>query len=82
MTGGKLNLRKGYRETIAAAVEEGARYGAEVYFDLVGKHPSLIVKQGGRTARASFASTPRRDNHANYGRVAVRRALRKLESVQ
>jgi sugar/nucleoside kinase (ribokinase family) len=80
MTGGKLKLRKGYRETIEAAREYAAEHGALVSFDLVGKHPKIIVSREGISASAPFPSTPRTSEFWNHARRAVKRALSIIES--
>lgn len=82
MTGGKPKLRKGYRETIESARAYAESHGATLSYDLVGKHPSVIVTKDGRTASACFPSTPRAPHYEAYGRRAARQALERLEGLR
>lgn len=80
MTGGKLKLRKGYRETIEAAREYAEAHGATLTYDLAGgKHPKITLSRRGLSASSSFPSTPRTAEYWNHGRRAARQALRGLE---
>lgn len=78
MTGGKPKLRKGYRETLAAAREYVEANGATMSYDLRGRHPKIIVERGGVSASSAFASTPRTSEYWNHGRRAAQQALRAL----
>jgi hypothetical protein len=80
MTGGKFKLTKAYRETIAAAKEYAEAKGANVSFELSGRHPKIIVERDGLVASSPFASTPRTSEHWNHGKRSARQAIAKLDA--
>jgi hypothetical protein len=83
MTGGKFRLTKAYRETVDAAREYAATFGATVeVLKEGGKHPKIIVNLNGQRALAGFPSTPRDDNYQVHGQRAVRAALRQMKGTE
>lgn len=71
-------IKKGTRELLAAAKEEGELYGIEVDWETQGdsRHPKLILTHEDKMAVIPFSGSPRTNHEAIRGRQALRRVAR------